>query len=94
MYSYIVTVLELVLVILTLIKATYRQDTLYILSREWPYLSCTELVAKPFYLLLCSIIILVCITMFVKEMVIKIVYTKPTVSFTLHVFIVLYWLYL
>ena len=32
--------------------------------------------------------------MFVKEMVIKFVNTKPTVSFTLHVFIVLYWLYL
>ena len=47
-----------------------RQETLYILSREWPYLSCTELVAKPFYLLLCSIIIFVCIIMFVKEMVI------------------------
>ena len=25
-----------------------RQETLYILSREWPYLSCTERVAKPF----------------------------------------------
>jgi len=34
-------------------------------------LSCTELVAKPFYLLLCSTIILVCIIMFVKEMVIQ-----------------------
>jgi len=34
------------------------------------YLGCTELVAKRFYLLLCSIIISVCIIMFVKEMVI------------------------
>jgi len=58
-----------------LIKATYMygskdKKTLYILSREWPYLSCTEIVASPFYLLLCSIIIFVCIIMFVKEMVI------------------------
>jgi len=44
---------------------------LYILSREWPYLSSTAFVAKPVYLLLCSIIIFVCIIMFVKEMVIK-----------------------
>ena len=51
------------------------QETLYILSREWPYLSCTELVVKPFYLLLCSIITGDCIIMFVKEMVIKYVLT-------------------
>jgi len=43
----------------------------YTYFREWPYLSCTELVAKPFYLLLCSIIIFVCIILLVKEMVIQ-----------------------
>jgi len=73
-FSYIVTVLELMLVILMLIKATsnhVRQETLYTLSREWLYLSFTELVAKTFYLLLCSIIKFVCILIFVTEMVIK-----------------------
>jgi len=59
--------------VLAKLVSSVAEQTIHtvLMYREWPYLSCTELVAKRFYLLLCAIIIFVCILMFVKEMVIK-----------------------